>query len=187
MEQVPMSILIDVLQKRKERKPEWYDFEVIVASDFGVPQKRRRVLAGDPQTIRRLRSNRDRANRSVSVRAAFDAESKPLPSEWIMNSTTNQPLRDKEGRGVSGFRKMRPEEHTRSIDEPAYTVLARHALRWVQQDGSVVRPLTPEEGARLQSFPHGYFLGHVHKQRLVGNALSPLLALSLFQDTHHRT
>lgn len=167
MEQVAAPRVIALLTQFRDRRPEWYDFEVTNAVDFGIPQTRRRVIAGDPVTIARLRANR--SPKVVTLREVFEDE---LCSEWVMNSTTNQPVRD----GTAKFRKMRPEEHMRSVDQPCYTVLARHPLRWVDPRGSVIRNFTPEEGARVQTFPANYDLGTAHRQRHVGNALPPTLA-----------
>ena len=88
-----------------------------------------------------------------------------------MNHTTNTP--DKQN---GGFRRLRPEEHTRSVSQPSYTVMASNTMRWVERDGAVCRAVSLAEAAALQTFPPGYDVdcGTVARTRTaIGNALPP--------------
>lgn len=161
-EQVSTPQTIDVLQRRRKRRPDLYDYVVVNFADFGVPQDRRRLIAGSPWLIARFMQAR-----TVPVRAIQDAID-PTPSQWVMNHTTNTP--DRRG----GHRPLRPEEHMRPVTRPAYTVMASASMRWVEADGTTVRALTPREAATLQTFPTGYHLGGgslTIRRRGIGNAV----------------
>lgn len=165
MEQAPTRVIIELLAKRSKRSPDLFAYAVVNLSHYGVPQDRRRVIAGTPSLIKRFVQ---RVSPPCTVADVIDS----LPSRFIMNSTTNTPCN-------GGFRKLRPEEHMRSVDRPSYTVLACNPLKWVEEDGTMMRKMTENEAATLQTFPASYYLGGgsvSSRRRGVGNALPPEVA-----------
>jgi DNA (cytosine-5)-methyltransferase 1 len=162
MEQVATPVTIELLEKRRRRMPKVFAYAVVNLAHYGVPQDRRRLIAGTPSLVERFLK---RVSPPYSVAGAIPDS----PSQFIMNSTTNTPCN-------SGFRRLRPEEHMRSVDRPSYTVLACNPLKWVEEDGTIMRKMTECEAAILQTFPVSYYLGGASvssRRRGVGNALPP--------------
>ena len=143
-------------------------YTVVNCSDFCVPQDRKRLIAGSPCIIDCLLSNKKEYKTSVIDVFRW------TPTECIQNTTTNTPLR--KNNVTDGYRKLTPLEHTRPVTKPSFTVLATQPLRWAHADGSVLRSMTVEESAKLQTFPCDYDLGERFRQRGVGNAVPPMFA-----------
>ena len=175
MEQVNVPVVCRLLQRARMRHPECIDFLVVDVADFGVPQNRRRVVAGSPPLIERLRQCvGEGAKHRVCVRDVVP----DAPGSHIQSTTTNTPVRDSTGRTIS-HRPLRPEEHIRSTHGPSYTILARNAPWWSDDTGTRIRHLTPNECALIQTFSPSYDLMCVKTsvaQRVVGNAVPPKLA-----------
>ena len=170
MEQAATPVTIRILEKRRERVPELFEYAVVNFAHYGVPQDRRRLIAGTPSLVKRF------VQRVSPPRAVADVMDS-LPSRFIMNSTTNTPC-------AGGFRRLRPEEHMRNVERPSYTVLACNPLKWAGEDGTVVRKLTEEEAALLQMFPSTYCLGSgsaTSRRRGVGNAIPPEVARRIME------
>ena len=162
-EQVVTPLTIELLGRRRKRKPSLYAYLVVNFADYGVPQDRRRLVAGSPALIRRFLEQKSQPPRVIKDVIT------PTPSQWVMNHTTNTP--DRRG----GHRPLRPEEHMRPVTRPAYTVMASASMRWVEPNGDLIRALTPREAATLQTFPKDYFIGDgslASQRRGVGNAVS---------------
>ena len=58
MEQVPAECVLKVVKKFKRRHPGKLDYCVVNCYDLGVPQTRKRLIAGTPELIDRLRRRR---------------------------------------------------------------------------------------------------------------------------------
>lgn len=159
-EQVATPQVIRLLSERQHRRPDLYAFAVINCNDYGVPQDRRRLLAGTPHILRAF------LGRTTPGCSVLDTIPRP-PSSYVMNHTTNTP-----DRRNGGWRPLQPREHMRHIKRPTYTITTT-AQKWVTPEGQLVRPLTPQEAALLQTFPATYFLGEstTAQHRHVGNAV----------------
>jgi len=172
-EQVACPEIVAILDARRCENPFLYDHVVVVCSDYGVPQSRRRLIAGSPELIARLRK------RCCDATTTMQQALPDTPTEWMMNTTTNTP--DRRG----GHRPLRPREHMRHVSRPSYTILARHAPFWVDSNGTVSRRLTVRECATLQTFGDEYHLGDgtaAQRQRGVGNAMPVELARRLMME-----
>jgi DNA (cytosine-5)-methyltransferase 1 len=162
------------LEKLRRRHPRLVDWIVVDAVDFGVPQNRRRVIAGSPFLIANLRSPALKRKRCVR-----DVMPDP-PREFIRNNLYSRPD-DK----THEYYAVPLKDQLRSVDEPSYTILATGHKRWSDAHGNVLRHLTAAEGALIQSFPPGYPLPWDPFIALigVGNAVPPLLAKALMTPT----
>lgn len=168
-EQVSTPAVLKMITEFSILHKHFCKFAVINCSNFHVPQDRKRLIAGSPCIIDRLLSKQQIYKTSV-----IDVF-KETPTEFMQNTTTNTPIRTSDGVTV-GYRKLLPLEHTRPVTMPSFTVLATQPLRWAHVDGSVLRSMTVEESAKLQTFPVNYDLGDRLRQRGVGNAVPPRVA-----------
>jgi len=199
MEQVNHKAIRLQLEELKSKHPLLFDWVVVDAVDYEVPQNRKRIVAGSPFLVANLRSFKSN-KRKLCVRDVIPEPPRP----FIRNNLYS-----------------RPDEHThervdvplkdqiRSVDKPSYTILAtgcvysirtdpyahaplltpalrmhRHK-RWADEKGNVLRHLTGAEGALIQSFPPDYMLPWSPTVSLVGvgNALPPNLARVLMSPT----
>lgn len=176
MEQVDMPEVRAVLDERMARGSPHrgrLDYQVVDMAELGLPQRRKRLIAGTPSLIARLR-RLERARRSVR-----DAVPRPRGTHVRNPSVvkTQRVWKDAFGRVVrEGYHRHTGYEITRSIDGPSYTITGNGG-RWVTPaQGNGMLSMTVAEAALLQTFPTHYIM---HKSRKVsmkgvGNAVPPL-------------
>lgn len=174
MEQVNHKSIRQQLAALKAQHPLSFDWVVVDAADFGVPQHRRRIIAGSPYLIANIRSVSLKRKRAVS-----DVIPEP-PRHFIRNSLYSRPD-DK----TQEYKPVSLNDQIRSVKEPCYTILATGHKKWCDENGIVLRHLTGAEGALIQSFPPDYKLPWNSGISLigVGNALPPLLAKAFMTPT----
>ncbi|MGZ0214186.1 MAG: DNA cytosine methyltransferase [Actinomycetales bacterium] len=189
MEQVANRTVIKLLKEYQKRWPQWLEFEVCDMSEWGVPQTRKRVIAGSPFLIRRLRDRRQ-PFKKVTVRMACRSSIpkgalgiKGQRGNWGNTRNGLQGARafQAEQRAVPMERRVRPG----GLDVPAPTVLRCNTLQWAGEGGNTVRGLTLKEHAQIQTFPDSYhFPTNDRKlsQALCGNSVPPEFARVLMQD-----
>jgi len=178
MEQVVQEDVLDELRERRRARPDRYDFEVVLMSQYGVPQDRKRVIAGTPWLISRLR---DRAE-PLLVRRVIDALPKPPPGSVGIKGRRTTVGREQCKSWAKAFqlpknvipREMRMKRG--GLRRPAPTVIAGAPHRWCDAGGNTTRCLTIPEHAILQTFGSAYRLSCPYGEalRLVGNAIPPL-------------
>lgn len=164
LENVSTPAVRKALQKYVDVAPQLVAYTNIDAADFGVPTTRRRLIAGPPALIHRLRETP--AHR-VSVAEAFRAAGIALPASYIKNNT----------RSRNGCPCIR------SVHGPAHTATASHPLTWCKSDGTTVRCLTVAESAVIQGFPSHWLLPYGSRAgiRAVGNAIPPPLGAAIMK------
>lgn len=187
MEEVANGVVLRLLQEYRDVHPYWIDFEVVDMSFWGVPQTRRRVIAGSPFLIQRLRDVRQPLQR-VGMRQAC----KTMPKNAIgIKGQRGHWGNHGRGAGRPAFKKcsivVPLERRVRpgGTAVPSPTVLCSNCLTWAKSGGETIRCLTLREHADLQTFPHNYIFpeyNRVLSQRLCGNAVPPKFAQVLMAD-----
>lgn len=168
-EQVSTPEVNKILSEYLTNNDKLFHYNTFDFSNFGVPQTRKRLIAGTPNLIHKLSYIQKTLSHITHVIP-------DTPSTHIQSNTTNTP--DRKG----SHRPLLPTEKIRTVHGPSYTILASSYLSWSDSKGTVLRKLTPREGALIQSFPLDYIfkgLPSTVMQRLVGNAFSPLMAKTL--------
>lgn len=173
-EQVNHKHVREQLDLFKKAHPGLCDWGVFDASDFDVPQHRRRIIAGSPFLIQNLR--RYRQLRRLSVRDVIPNPPRP----FIRNCLYSRPDPHTHEKVAVPIKDQR-----RSVDEASYSILARGHARWASEDCTVLRHLTAREASLIQGFPHGYALPFRNCVALVavGNAVPPPVSRVLMQPT----
>jgi DNA (cytosine-5)-methyltransferase 1 len=175
-EQVNNKAVRHILADMQRRRPLLCDWDHFDAADFGVPQHRKRIIAGTPWLIQNLRESRCASSEWRGVSAVIHNPPRP----FIRNSLYSRPD------PATGEKKcVRLDEQLRSVDVPAFTMLASGHAKWCDQDGTVLRHLFASEKALIQSFPSTYTLPSAKTvaKMGVGNAVPPALAEVLMQPT----
>ncbi len=179
------------------------EFKLLNAADFGVPQKRERVIFIGVRTDLEIKfpkpthTNADESVEGLSrwrtVREAIDdLKSLGEKGDWnhiftkhgreFLEKLSNTPV----GKGVFGFSDA---FHRNLPDTPSRTVKENHGGVFVHYE--LDRVMTPRELARLQSFPDDFIFEGSKSQILVqiGNAVPPGLGeavgravASMFED-----
>jgi DNA (cytosine-5)-methyltransferase 1 len=173
LEQVNHEKVRAQLTALKSKHPMLFDWDVFDAAHAGVPQHRKRIVAGSPWLIANLRA----LDFGAPVRCVRDVIPNP-PRPFIRNNLYWRP-----DEKTGAHKRVPLHETMRSVDEPCWTVLAAGHARWADAEGNILRHLTGAEKALIQGFPHGYAL----PENLtlckvgVGNALPPPLARELMR------
>lgn len=174
MEQVAHPLVVRTLDgmRRTNRN---VDYEVIDLAELQLPQHRRRLIAGPPWLVDRLRAFRSK-QRYVSLGRAVP--SMPPQAKYVRNSLVNYTA------GALSGRRMPKRKSMRRVTKPSFTVVTSCPLRWYNEDMTVVRSVNIEEMLKVQGFPSWYAfpdaVKNAERLRGVGNALPPLvMALAL--------
>lgn len=167
-------------------------YRLLNAADYGVPQKRQRVIiVGErndepghyvyPQPTHSKEACCLNTSRWVSVSEALDG----MPDPDTPNSLPNH-VYSKYKLNFNGYLGHRPL----APDEPAPTVTARGDNRGgvvILPHPNNLRRMTCRELAAIQSFPWNYgFIGGISSvYRQIGNAVPPLLARAVAEQFNH--
>ena len=142
------------------------DWDVFNFKFMGVPQKRKRIIAGSPELIARLRRS---PKKRAAVRDFIQApRGTHIRNEclYVYNGRENRHKR----------RKLGPDDSCLPISGPSHTIVAK-PLRWVTPgSGAPMLRLTPRESACLQALPMEYALPETSTTvatRAIGNAVPP--------------
>lgn len=183
MEQVAMPLVVELLESYKSRDSIHRNRIAWTVEDFynhGVPQHRKRLIAGDPDTVARLR-------RAPTIhRSIQDVVPEPR-GDWIRNLVyqggTRRPDPERPGKWI--YMKYGDEDSLVPISGPSHVVLTNQ-LRWARKNAATGQMefdiVSPLECALLQCFPSDYRLPQCAKakaQKLVGNALPPAILFRL--------
>ena len=180
MEQVNHRALRDLLERRG------IPFLVARAECHGVPQSRRRVVAGSEPVVRALEAHQVRSSTLPPARVPADVFSdlRPTSRYRLCSGLDNNTVRGKGG-AYLGSRPMRPGECSRSLLEPAHTVWRKPGKIYDAQRGETLRTFTEHEMAELQGFPRDFSFDPGSKTRtrlMVANAVPPPLAEAVVRD-----
>ena len=143
---------------------------VYLASDFGVPQNRERLLVVGVIGNRPFEHPVPSAARPMTAREAL-RDLEDAPEDPVIGHVWSKAAASPD----QGSRRLR-------ADEPATTIRAEHHGN-VQWHYVRDRRISIREAARLQSFPDNFsFAGGMReRERQVGNAVPPVLAWHLAQ------
>lgn len=163
----------------KEFEESGYDvqYQILNSADYGVPQKRERVI---------IVGFRKDLNITFSFpKAEIEDETKYTPLKTVIEKRVDEKYFFSE-RAVAGMMKKRESMNkgrAQDINKPCNTVgahLAKVSLNStdpVLMEGERYRRFTPREIARIQSFPDDFELigSEAAQYRALGNAIPPVM------------
>ena len=180
MEQVPAREVLEVVERVRRKHSRRMAYAVLRLDKLGVPQTRKRLVAGSPHLIAKLlRESRQQPTRTVrSVIAKPRGTHVRGGNKKIRQTQRIVTLAD--GSWRYEYDSAKWSDFCCPIDGLSPTVTGRHALNWITGNGeggnrSVMHPW---ELAALQTFPLGYKLPTNKYQAYlqVGNAVPPRVA-----------
>jgi DNA (cytosine-5)-methyltransferase 1 len=194
-EQVPAPPVIAALEAARRKTPSKIAYKIFDLSLLGVPQRRKRVIAGSPHLIARLqRLSCDARKRSVrQTLLVGGTHIRPKNTAWVRR------LRGGSERGLTRARqtkyvyKLTGSGITWPVDGLSPTVTTRGADIWTKLIDGVMVPgplLSTRESQLLQTFPEEYRFSPSRRSamRQIGNAVPPLVAkLMLSADSSSLT
>ena len=165
--------------------PQWVSYDILCTADYGVPQRRKRCIAGNYPMPEQTHSEKGGT--------LTDLDKKPwINFGAIKNGTGTKPLSKRALEGVyHRANKMGKKGYNftiQFIDEnnvlPTLTSSEYHGLRAasvVIYDNGTLRKLSWLECVRTQSFPDDYIFKGTIAQRYhqLGDAVPPLLAKAM--------
>ena len=187
------ELVKDIILKEFDRIGYKVKTKILLAADYGVPQKRRRVIFLGTRTGNQITFPLETySNRPKKLLNGI------VQKKWIGVGNLLEKKVDKKyyhtARMIEGFKRRKAENEASGngfgwqildMAEPSYTISARY---WkdgsdaiVQYSENKARMLTEREVARIQSFPDDYqFVGPKREvYRQIGNAVPCLLAKAL--------
>ena len=186
MEQVPSPTVRAVVERYRLKNRDKMDYGVFNLYDLGVPQRRKRLLAGSPALISRLKRMVSH-NRRRSVRDTLPA----VRGTHLRTSKRWEKARLRHDRqaGESKFvytKATNPLHSCYTVDGPSPVVVTTGQLQWVTLGVAAQPALNVRELAALQCFPANYKLPETQDKAklLVGNSVPPLVARLLMGASH---
>ncbi len=179
IEQVAQTKVLEIMHRKRLESGGLFSFAVVDFELLGVPQTRKRLIAGTHSLVERLL-----AESRVQPRAAI-RDVIPAPRGTLVRGTATgvgQRLKKNVASGEArySYRRARWSDLCRRLDEPAPTVVGRHALTWITGRGERVNRsvLTPRELGLLQTLGSDYWLPQSRTRAYlqVGNCFPPLVA-----------
>jgi len=170
------------------------DIKVVDCSDFGLPQRRKRMLAGsfpsnrlDSYAAHSSKCTLGQVIRALGLKTVRDLiYGNTLLSEELTDNDYEDVLDDEElrlNRDSKQFHRIynimpfpEPQDRTSRTITAAETRVSRESL--IVEDAGEYRRLSLRERATLQGFPITYqFYGKSYsdRQKMIGNAIPPLL------------
>jgi DNA (cytosine-5)-methyltransferase 1 len=179
------SLVVDIIKSEVDNAGYFLKWKILLAADFGVPQKRRRVIF-------------------LGWRKDVSEPNHPFPTH---NKDTYMCMRDilipreevpqkyyHSQKMIAGFesRKLKNKKDGKGFgvqfikyDEPCYTISARYykdgADALVKYSETEIRKLTEKEASRVQSFPDSFVFpcSSVQTYKQIGNAVACKLAQAI--------
>lgn len=153
--------------------------KLLLASDFGVPQKRERVIIIGFK-------NKDDYNRFKFPSKVRNTDRKVLGDVIMEESNNDESLffSEKAVAGMLAVREKMNKGRVMSLTEPCNTISAHlskaslNSTDPVYMVGDRYRRFSPREAARIQSFPDSFILNSVSATRqykAIGNAVPPVM------------
>lgn len=178
MEQVVHADVIAIVERHRRANPRRVAYEAFDFYELGVPQHRKRLIAGSPELVARLRRRCGAARR----RGIIDWV--PRPRGTHMRTCKNWDRRTVAPDGTVTYHKASLGTFLKPLSGPGPTILGHGNMHWITKhaDGKHTRAvLRPFEQALLQTFPTDYkWPEKVRKaNNQIGNAVPPLVATLL--------
>jgi len=176
MEEVGTGMLDGVLAMAQHLHPNEVAFASDVALEhYGVPQSRKRTLAGSPSLVHRFTTDASLLEDAPVLSAVLT----PPPGATIVKGAA--------GKCVDPARTVihadgsltndTPIRLMKSVDTLCYTCLAGNPHYWCRPDFTTVRRFNTHEQAMLQCFPKEYKFGAIGDSIAgIGNAVPCLVA-----------
>lgn len=180
MEEVASKHAITLMEAIRQKHRSSVAYGVFYFDELGVPQTRKRLLAGSPHLISKLQRLRCATKR----RTIGDVVERPRGTH--LRGTVSSKGQRKKARAQAGearyvYKKAELGEFCRAIDQPSLTI-PTHGMAWITKElggkAHTRLELYPHEAAAIQTFPRTYKWPDkkVIAMRQVGNAVPPLVA-----------
>jgi len=178
MEQVPAPEIMELMERVRSNNHARMAFGIFDFSKLGVPQTRKRLIAGSPRLIARLmRATEEQPRRNVR-----SVISKPRGTH-IRNGKSWSERRKVNNKWV--YTPATWNDFCHSVDGLAPTVLGQRPLDWVRPSGTGGwhDRFTVSELAALQTFPSTYRWPNTKSRACpqIGNAVPPRVAQLLLE------
>jgi len=176
MEEVASKHAIQLIESIRQKHRSSVAYGVFYFDELGVPQTRKRLLAGSPHLISKLQRLRCATKR----RTIGDVVEKPRGTHLrgtVSSKGQRKKARIEPGEARYVYKKAELGEFCRAIDEPSLTI-PTHGMAWITKEpggkAHTRLELYAHEAAAIQTFPSTYKWPDkkVIAMRQVGNAVT---------------
>lgn len=170
MEQVPSKEVVHEVKEAMRLAPGKVDYCVLDCFRLGVPQNRKRLFAGTPLLIRKLRSRR------VPSRFVSDVIDEPRGTHTRLEAFQSSSRRRVNGTVVTMAISHTHDDLCRPLNVPCHTVTASNGLRWASPGTKKNSfKMNCDDLKLIQTFPATYKLncGTTLGRQGIGNAVPP--------------
>jgi DNA (cytosine-5)-methyltransferase 1 len=182
-EQVPAKKVMAIVERVRKQNPAKMAYHVFEFSQLGVPQTRRRVIAGSPHLIAHLmRCREEQPRRSVrDVLSPIRGQLIRNDKAWSVKRKNPHKKGTSKGKNAFVYTKASWLENCRPISRPCPAILTTSTLHWITplDDGGCHHTrLSIREIATIQTFGPSHILPKsiTKARRLVGNSVPPRVA-----------
>lgn len=158
-------------------------FDEFDFSLYGVPQTRRRILAGTPRLVAAMKQDASLRVHQRATPASALAATMPARAWYVRASGGRAPAasktrKDDEGRWINESARW-----ARRVQVPTWTLLCTAKPVWLSERFKTIRVFSRRELCRTQTFPDAFRIrcSEMDAVRLIGNALPPLVAKKLMR------
>jgi len=181
MEQAGTPIVVALMHELRRQHGHRFQFDVFDLYDHGVPQHRRRLIAGSPCVVAGLKRLPPLHR---CVRDVVDPRGTHIRNAVYNVNTKLLGVDSKTGRNIWHYEEHGRDDYCVDVGGPSHTILAHRCLTWAWPGTELeLEVLSAREAACIQTFPADYPL-HPKKVRAlrgVGNAFPPAAARRMVQ------
>jgi DNA (cytosine-5)-methyltransferase 1 len=196
------ELVKDIILREYEKIGYKVEVKKLHSADYGVPQKRKRVIFIGTNTDRRINFPEPTHSKEPKMKLDGTITKKWVPVSTVLLPKEKVPQSFFHGpKMIEGFnrRKKRNEENGKGFgaqylrpDEPSFTISARYwkdgSDALVKYSETEIRMLTPEECAAIQTFPSDYKWCGSKKEiyTQIGNAVACLMGKAIAEEIKKR-
>lgn len=177
-EQVGHEKIRDLLDSHSS----WISYHTFSFRNYGVPQNRKRILAGSPYLIEALWTDPNSQHKVARPLTTRDVlETMPRRACYVRASGGKKPPRESTVQQADGTYTNANSYYARSVDKVSWNVLCACKHVWLDEKFETIRVFTLREMCRLQTLPDDFKFTCAQGDavRLVGNCVPPLIARKL--------
>lgn len=180
------KLVLDEIKKTCEKMKYNFQFHILNAEEYGVPQKRKRIfIIGSLKPFDILLEKSEKIPIKEILLKKEDVSEKYFYSQRLIKGFKRRERINKKLKRGFGWRFLNPEDTSYTISARYYKDGAEALIKYSEDE---IRKLTLQEIAIIQSFPKTYKFeeGIIKTYKQIGNAVPPKLSFAIAKSIKNR-